>query len=78
MKVSWFNYVVLFVSLFERVVDFYIDVFGFEVIVWELWVNVVFLCILDLGNYYDFGLFGFGVDVLLKMCGGIGFYYLVW
>jgi len=78
MNVTRLNHAVLFVSDIERAVDFYTDVFDFEVIAREPRANAAFLRTPGSDNHHDLGLFGLGPNAAPKVRGSIGLYHLAW
>jgi len=78
MKVTRLNHAVLFVSAIDRAVDFYTDVFSFEVIAREPRANAAFLRTPGSDNHHDLGLFGLGANAAPKVRGAVGLYHLAW
>ena len=78
MKVTRLNHAVLFVSAIDRAVDFYTDVFDFEVIAREPRANAAFLRTPGSDNHHDLGLFGLGANAAPKVRGAVGLYHLAW
>ena len=78
MRISRLNHAVLFVDDLERSVDFYTEVFGFEVIAREPAARAAFLRIPGSGNHHDLGLFGIGPGAAPRVRGGVGLYHLAW
>jgi catechol-2,3-dioxygenase len=72
------NHAVLFVSDLDRSVDFYTNVFGFEVVAREQRMNAAFLRSPRSGNHHDLGLFGLGRGAAPKGRGSVGLYHLAW
>jgi catechol-2,3-dioxygenase len=78
MNVTRLNHAVLFVSAIDRAVDFYTDVFNFEVIAREPQANAAFLRTPGSDNHHDLGLFGLGANAAPKVRGAVGLYHLAW
>lgn len=80
------NHAVLFVNDLERSVDFYIRVFGMELITRVQRMNAAFLRLPRSGNHHDLGLFGTGYrarsntddDVVPPVRPRSGLYHLAW
>ena len=70
------NHAVLFVADLGRAEQFYVDVFGMEVIAREPRANAAFLRLPRSGNHHDLGLFGVGSGTNER--GTIGLYHLAW
>ncbi len=78
MKITRLKHAVLFVGALEPAVDFYTNVFGFEVIAREPRANAAFLRASGSDNHHDLGLFGLGANAAPKVRGAVGLYHLAW
>lgn len=78
MNITRLNHAVLFVSDLQRALDFYLGVFGFEVIATEPRANAAFLRAPGSSNHHDLGLFGLGAAATPKRRGSVGLYHLAW
>ncbi len=78
MKISRLNHAVLFVSDLDNSLDFYTDVFGFEIVSREERMNAAFLRAPGSDNHHDLGLFGLGPAAVPKTRGQVGLYHLAW
>jgi catechol-2,3-dioxygenase len=77
MPVRRLNHAVLYIRDVARSVDFYTDVFGFEVSV-EIPGRAAFLSSRDTLNDHDLGLFALGEDAPGPEEGRVGLYHLAW
>jgi catechol-2,3-dioxygenase len=78
MNITRLNHAVLFVSDLDRALDFYTEVFGFDVIAREPRANAAFLRAPRSENHHDLGLFGLGPGATPKRRGSVGLYHLAW
>ncbi len=78
MQITRLNHAVLFVREIDPAVEFYVDVFGFEVVAREPRANAVFLRAPGSENHHDLGLFGLGDRAVARPPGSVGLYHLAW
>jgi catechol-2,3-dioxygenase len=78
MKIARLNHAVLFVTDIDRSVDFYTQVFGFEIVQREARMNAAFLRARGSDNHHDLGLFGLGDRARPRVPGAVGLYHLAW
>ena len=71
------NHAVLFVADVDRAVDFYIDVFGMDVVTREAAMSAAFLRLPHSGNHHDLGLFGID-GAIAPPRRSVGLYHLAW
>jgi catechol-2,3-dioxygenase len=77
MPVRRLNHAVLYIRDLARSVEFYTDVFGFEISV-EIPGRAAFLSSKDTLNDHDLGLFALGQDAPGPEQGRVGLYHLAW
>lgn len=72
------DHAVLFVADLQRSVDFYTQIFPFEVIAREMDGGAVFLRLDGSPRHHDLGLFGLGAAARPFRPGTVGLYHLAW
>lgn len=77
MTVRRLNHAVLYVRALDASVDFYKDVFGFEVAV-SIPGRAAFLRAAGTLNDHDLGLFSVGTEAPAPAPGSVGLYHLAW
>jgi catechol-2,3-dioxygenase len=76
--VARLNHAVLYVRDARRAADFYVRLFGFEVVATEMEGQAVFLRAGGGDNHHDLGLFSVGPDAPRPQRGATGLYHLAW
>jgi catechol-2,3-dioxygenase len=71
------NHAVLFVAELDRAVQFYLGVFGMELVSHEAPMNATFLRLPRSGNHHDLGLFGVP-GAIPQPRRSVGLYHLAW
>jgi catechol-2,3-dioxygenase len=77
MAVRRLNHAVLYVRALDESVEFYTDVFGFEVAM-SIPGRAAFLRAAGTLNDHDLGLFSVGAQAPAPAPGGVGLYHLAW
>jgi catechol-2,3-dioxygenase len=77
IRVARLNHAVLFVRDAERAADFYLRVFGFEVVD-RMAGRAVFMRAAGGENHHDLGLFSVGAAAGRPPRGSVGLYHLAW
>ena len=76
--VARLNHAVLYVRDAQAAADFYMRVFGFEVVSSEFGGQAVFMRAADGDNHHDLGLFSVGATAPRPPRGSTGLYHLAW
>ncbi len=71
------NHAVLFVADVDRAAQFYIDVFGMQLVSRERGINAAFLRLARSGNHHDLGLFEIA-GAVPQPRRSVGLYHLAW
>ncbi|MGH2408708.1 MAG: VOC family protein [Candidatus Limnocylindrales bacterium] len=76
--VARLNHAVLWVRDAQRAADFYVRLFGFEIVANEGGGQAIFLRARGGTNHHDLGLFSVGPDAPRPVRGATGLYHLAW
>ena len=76
--VARLNHAVLWVRDAQRAADFYVRLFGFEIVASERGGQAIFLRAGGGSNHHDLGLFSVGPDAPRPVRGATGMYHLAW
>jgi len=76
--VARLNHAVLYVRDAQRAAEFYVRLFGFEIVATEMGGAAVFLRAGGGENHHDLGLFSVGLDAPRPVRGATGLYHLAW